>query len=358
MDGLQLARTVKAHPTLAGVRLVLLTPLGQRGEGEAARAAGIQGYLTKPVRQAQLHDCLLAVLGLRETGAGQLITRHTLVEARAQRRGRILLAEDNTVNQRVALGLLKKLGYRADVVSNGREAVEALARQSYDLILMDCQMPELDGFAATAEIRHREGDQRHTLIMAMTANAMQGDRERCLAAGMDDYVSKPITLDVLRDKLALWLPAELAAASEAEAGARSTMAAVSSPTPSPELPDPLDRERVEMVRELLEEVFAETIEAFLQHTSTQLAALREAIAQNDATAVSHVAHTLKGSSGNIGATHLSALCEELMQASKVGLQAEVGQYVAPLEMEFTRVHTALTHMCHVETASASTLHAQ
>jgi two-component system, sensor histidine kinase and response regulator len=358
MDGLQLARTIKAHPTLTSVCLVLVTPFGQRGEGEAARAAGIQGYLTKPVRQAQLHDCLLTVLGLHETGAGQLITRHTLVEAKAQRRGRILLAEDNTVNQRVALGLLKKLGYRADVVSNGREAVEVLARQSYDLILMDCQMPELDGFAATAEIRQREGDQRHTLIMAMTANAMQGDRERCLAAGMDDYMSKPITLDVLRDKLALWLPAELEATSEGEAGTTSTTAVVTSPAPSPELPDPLDRERVDTVRELLEEVFVETIEAFLQHTSTQFAMLREAIAHNDSTAVSHIAHTLKGSSGNIGATRLSALCEQLMHASKLGLPAEVGQHVAHLEMEFTRVHAALAHMCHVTTTSATTPHTQ
>jgi PAS domain S-box-containing protein len=358
MDGLQLARTIKAHPALASVRLVLVTPLGQRGEGEAARAAGIQGYLTKPVRQAQLHDCLLAVLGLRETGAGQLVTRHTLVEAQAQRRGRILLAEDNMVNQRVALGILKKLGYRADVVSNGREAVEALARQSYDLILMDCQMPELDGFAATAEIRQREGDQRHTLIMAMTANAMQGDRERCLTAGMDDYVSKPITLEVLRDKLALWLPAAPRAASEVEAAAMATMTAVTSPAASPELPDPLDRERVETVRELLEDAFAETIEAFLQHTSSQLALLHEAIAQYDGTTVSHIAHTLKGSSGNIGATRLSALCEQLMHASKLGLPAEVGHHVAHLELEFIRVRAALAHMCHVETAAATTPPAQ
>ena len=353
MDGLQLACAIKANPTLAGVRLVLVAPLGQRGEGEAARTAGIQGYLTKPVRQAQLHDCLLAVLGLQETGSGQLVTRHTLVEARAQQRGRILLAEDNPVNQKVALSVLKKLGYRADVVSNGREAVEVLARQPYDLILMDCQMPELDGLAATAEIRQREGDQRHTLIVAMTANAMQGDRERCLAAGMDDYMSKPITLDVLRDKLALWLPAELGAIAAVASGAMSTGAVVTCPAQSLALPDPLDRERLESVHELLEEAFAETIEAFLQYTSTQLAALHDAVTQNDATAVSHIAHTLKGSSGNIGAMHLSALCEQLMHASQTGMPAEVGQHVVHITMECTRVHAALEHMCHVETASAT-----
>jgi len=133
---------------------------------------------------------------------------------------------------------------------------------------------------------------------------------------------------------------------------------VTSSVASTELPDPLDRERLEDVRELLEEVFAETIEAFLQHTSAQLAALHEAVVQNDATAVSHIAHTLKGSSGNIGATSLSALCEQLMHASTIGLPAEVGQHVAHLEMEFTRVHAALEHMCHVETASATTPHDQ
>ena len=171
-------------------------------------------------------------------------------------------------------------------------------------------------------------------------------------------MSKPITLDALRDKLALWLPAESGAASEVEAGAIATLAAVTSPAPSTELPDPLDRERVETVRELLEEAFTETIEAFLQHTSTQLAALHKAIAQHDATAVAHIAHTLKGSSGNLGATRLSALCEQFMHASKIGLPAEVGQHVAHIETEFTRVHAALVRMCHVETASATTPQAQ
>jgi HPt (histidine-containing phosphotransfer) domain-containing protein len=175
---------------------------------------------------------------------------------------------------------------------------------------------------------------------------------------MDDYMSKPITLDVLRDKLALWLPAELEATSEGGAGTTSMMAVVTSPAPRTELPDPLDRARVDTVRELLEEVFVETIEAFLQHTSTQLARLHEAVARNDGTAVSHIAHTLKGSSGNIGATRLAALCEQLMHASKNGLPAEVGQHVAHLEMEFTRVQAALAHICHIATTSATTPHVQ
>ncbi len=357
MDGLQLARAIKAIPPIASVRLVLLTPLGQRGEGEAARAAGIQGYLSKPVRQDQLHDCLLAVLGLQETDTGQLITRHTLVEARAQRRGCILLAEDNLVNQRVALALLKKLGYRADVVNNGLEAVEALACQPYDLVLMDCQMPELDGFAATAQIRQNEGDQRRTLIVAMTASAMQGDRERCLAAGMDDYVSKPITLDVLREKLALWLPEEPAVTYEV-VGTTDDVAGTTDREATLQLPDPLDRQVLETVREVLEDLFPETIEMFLHETSARLEGIQKALVQQDLQTVSQIAHTMKGSSGNIGAMRFSELCQHLMSVSETGVLADTTLQVVQIATEFSRVRAALEPLCHVEAVETTTARVQ
>jgi signal transduction histidine kinase/CheY-like chemotaxis protein/HPt (histidine-containing phosphotransfer) domain-containing protein/HAMP domain-containing protein len=211
LDGLMLARAIKADPACAATRLVLLTSLGQRGPTAETRAAGILACLAKPVRQSHLYDCLATVMA-----GGDALRRLARPEANADnappagapasRGPRVLVAEDNAVNQRVAVRMLQRLGYRADVVANGQEAVDALARVPYPLVLMDCQMPELDGFGATAAIRAREGAARHTPIIAMTAGAMQGDRERCLAAGMDDYVSKPVHQEELAATLYRWLP--------------------------------------------------------------------------------------------------------------------------------------------------------
>jgi two-component system, sensor histidine kinase and response regulator len=213
MDGFELARHIKSDPGLSEVRLVLLTSYGQRGHGELAREAGIAAYLTKPVRQGQLYECLSRVMNQGvsvESGVESeesreeevsLLTRHNLLERGATTTKLILLAEDNIVNQKIAVRQLQKLGYRADAVANGREALEALARISYDLVLMDCQMPEMDGYEATAEIRRREGGSRHTPIVAMTANALEGDREKCLEAGMDEYISKPVRSQALAQVL-------------------------------------------------------------------------------------------------------------------------------------------------------------
>ena len=234
MDGLALARAIKADSVLASTKLILLTSMGQRGEAKAAQTAGYAAYLTKPVHESQLYECLVAVMNPPTSatpGAGPfecqsvptpLITRHSLAEVKANVISKILLAEDNVINQKVAVRMLEKLGYRVDVAVNGNEVLEALARIDYAAVLMDCQMPEMDGFAATAEIRRREASNgiqgtggaarvtndappRRLPIIAMTANAMAEDQQRCLAAGMDDYISKPVRLNTLAEVLARWV---------------------------------------------------------------------------------------------------------------------------------------------------------
>jgi len=205
MDGVSLAKIIRSTPTLAHTRLVLLTSVGRRGDGERARNAGVDAYLTKPVRQSQLFECLRAVMGQADQPEGTrppLITRHTLAESQKHTRVRILVAEDNPVNQKLLVRLVEKIGYQADVTNNGIEALTALSQLSYDAILMDCQMPELNGFKTTAAIRQHDQEKgTHTPIIAVTAHEKAGDRERCLTAGMDDYITKPIKLEELKAAL-------------------------------------------------------------------------------------------------------------------------------------------------------------
>lgn len=217
MDGFELGRTISTDPLIKGTRLLLLTSVGIRGQAEQARAAGIAAYLTKPVRRAQLHDCLCMILGETNTSAANrvkdsapaLVTRHAIEEAASARRPRILVAEDNIYNQKVVVRMLEKLGYRADVVANGLEAVEAVARVPYAVVLMDWQMPELDGLQATEKIRMKERSHgtRRIPIIALTANATQEDAQRCLAADMNDYLSKPVRKEDLAVVIEKWLAA-------------------------------------------------------------------------------------------------------------------------------------------------------
>ncbi|HSX82113.1 MAG TPA: response regulator, partial [Candidatus Saccharimonadia bacterium] len=207
MDGLELAQTIKADPALASVHLIILSSVSQRGQVATAQQAGIAAFLTKPVRQSHLYKCLTTILGAAARRAGVAPIPNGQEKARLPIHARVLVAEDNVINQKVVVRLLEKLGCRVDVAANGHEAITMLAQLAYDLVLMDCQMPEMDGFAATAAIRHREADSgQHMPIIAMTANAMQGDREYCLAAGMDDYISKPVKFDALAAMLRKWSP--------------------------------------------------------------------------------------------------------------------------------------------------------
>ena len=210
MDGFELARMIKSNAHTSRMRLVLLTSAGERGDGTRSRDAGISAYLSKPVRQSQLFDCLISVMSKADSAhtlsrlASTLTTKHTLQEAKKASHGLILLAEDNLVNQKIAIRQLSKMGYRCNAVANGREAVEAVCRIHYDLVLMDCQMPEMDGYEAAREIRHLETGKRRIPIVAMTANALEGDRQRCIAAGMDDYITKPVKTLELQTTLARW----------------------------------------------------------------------------------------------------------------------------------------------------------
>ncbi|HUS36174.1 MAG TPA: response regulator, partial [Verrucomicrobiae bacterium] len=204
MDGLTLAKAIKSDPELASIRLIVLTSLGQKLTPEELRENGIAASLIKPVRQSELFDCLVNVMSAHPPAARPK-PAPVLPPPRNEHAGvRILVVEDNVVNQKVAVQQLRKLGYSADVVANGLEAIEALARIPYSLVLMDCQMPEMDGWEATKKIREGElsiTPRRRIPIVAMTADAMQGDRDKCLAAGMDDYVAKPVHIDKLRDAI-------------------------------------------------------------------------------------------------------------------------------------------------------------
>jgi PAS domain S-box-containing protein len=211
MAGDRLGQIIKKDPTIQSTALIMLTSRGLRGDSQRMKAIGFVGYLTKPVKRQHLFECLVQVLARSPQGASGLhppapmVTRHSIDEAR-RKELRLLVVEDNLVNQKVALLMLKKMGYRADVANNGREALEALTQAAYDLVLMDQQMPEMDGLEATRFIRaSSDVIDNHVPIVAMTANALKGDRERCLEAGMDDYLSKPVKPDQLKNKLDQWL---------------------------------------------------------------------------------------------------------------------------------------------------------
>ena len=202
MSGIELAREIRSDAHLSALPMIMVTGFAERCHEIEAREAGIAGYLTKPVRQADLGECVNRVLA-RQGSAGDDAPKAPVQRERSATR--VLVAEDNPVNQKVALLTLERLGYQVHVVGNGLEAVAAMEAGLFDIVLMDCQMPVMDGFEATSEIRRREGEWAHHPIIAMTASAMQGDRERCFVVGMDDYISKPVQPAALDRVLQRWL---------------------------------------------------------------------------------------------------------------------------------------------------------
>ncbi len=210
MDGKTLGKKIKNDPNIKNTILILMSSMGQRGDAKQLKKIGFSAYLIKPVKQSQLFNCLSIVAGIqnkiKEKNHETLINRHSLAEDQKQKI-RILLAEDNQINQKVALSILKRLGYNADIASNGQKAIKALELFDYDLVLMDCQMPVMDGYKATGEIRNPDSKvlNHSTIVIAMTANAMKGDQEKCIASGMDDYLPKPVKPQELADMIDKWL---------------------------------------------------------------------------------------------------------------------------------------------------------
>jgi two-component system, sensor histidine kinase and response regulator len=345
MDGLTLARIIKKDPAIAGIKLVMLTSLGQRIDPKELKDAGIDAFLVKPVKQSRLFDCL-AVVMTGEKGEftpAKKMTKPAAPAAGAQSQKigakclHILLAEDNAVNQKVALRQLQKLGYNADAVANGLEVIEALKQIPYNLIIMDCQMPEMDGYESTRQIRLLEkqapltSDQtKHIHIIAMTANALQGDREKCLAAGMDDYISKPVLLT------------ELEAALNRAVEILSPREPLTPAAPAPDILDPVVLAGLRDLRQPGEpDPLAEVADLFLEDTPARLLQLHTHLTGADTAALSSSAHSLKGSASNLGARHLAALCLSLEKQARENNLAGAKLLLDQVEQEFKRVKQAL-----------------
>ena len=336
MDALGLARTIRARAD-AKVRLVMLTH--RQVDIKSARDAGIDACLDKPVRQTVLYECLVSVMaGQAQEAVAAPAVREPLNTASAGIRGNILLVEDNLINQQVALGILQIQGYGVTLANDGREAVDAYAQGVFDLILMDCHMPEMDGFEATKEIRRRERSSigKRVPIVALTANAMAQDREECLNAGMDDHLSKPFSMLTMQAMLDRWIP---------QAASTQALAAEPAAPPPAKAAEVLDRQVLDQLSKLLKskpEVFARVINLYLAESPKLVQKLKQAASANDAPEIARAAHSLKSSSANIGAKLLSRYCGDIEASARRADTGEACKIVAKIETEHGRVHSALT----------------
>jgi CheY-like chemotaxis protein len=326
MDGFALAQQIKKRPRLTGARVMMLTSGPRPGDRARCVALGLSAYLTKPIKQSDLLDTIMGALSGRPAD-----TRAPGPSTAAPRKGprlRVLVAEDNAVNQLVAVGMLERAGHHAVVAGNGREALALLERQAFDLVLMDVQMPELDGFETTAAIRQGEkASGGHLPIVALTAHAMKGDAERCLAAGMDAYLAKPLEMLQLRGVLA-GLGKGRSSSKTAPKGAMSDRGLLD----ESRLLDRVGGDR---------QALAKLVRLFLTDSRKLLVRMREAVARGSGPDLRSAAHALKGSVANFAAPAATAAAARLQQMGERGDLSEASLAQASLEQELTRVRDRL-----------------
>jgi PAS domain S-box-containing protein len=342
MDGMALARAIKEDRRLAQTPLVMMTCRDRRDDPEAMRDVGIAAYVTKPLKRAALFDSLRSVLADDDAGVSMDATLVALkrgpaaaAEPMAGLSLRILVAEDNEVNQKVALHQLKKLGFTAEAVANGVAALAALRRKEYDLVFMDCQMPEMDGYEATAQLRKSEGSQRHTWVIAMTANTLEGDREKCFAAGMDDYVGKPVKTNDMLAALNRYVQ---------RTDRASGTGGAAPPVPLASDEPVVDPGALASFREMDDgegHVLDQLISAFLDNAPKVLAEGQRALEQRAALQLARCAHSLKGSCSNFGAKPMRDACQQLEKLAGTGNLAGASEMLSQIQSEFERVRTAL-----------------
>ncbi len=326
LDGFATAARIKGDAALGAATIIMLTSGGQRGDAERCRQLGISAYLSKPVRQWELREAILRVLGLKSQGSesSRLVTRHSLEES--PQRLRILLAEDNAVNRELTTHILAKRGHTVAVAANGKLALEALETQVFDLVLMDVQMPEMDGFEATAAIRKREASTgTHIPIIAMTAHAMKGDRERCLEAGMDSYISKPVKADELLKLVEAMASGAISTVEGAVEGAKEAF----------------DREAALVRVDGDESLLADLARLLLEEGPKMLATIQAAIAEKDAKQLERAAHSLKGAVSTFAAAGASDAALKLERLGRAGELEGAAHALAQMESQMDRLQAAL-----------------
>ncbi|HEV7612341.1 MAG TPA: response regulator [Steroidobacteraceae bacterium] len=346
-DGAQLGRIINREEALKSTRLILLTSSGQRGDGRLFADIGFAAYLLKPITQRDLTECLILVLANSALSwhmqSRPIITRHALRVQRAQTRNRILLAEDNLVNQKVALKLLEVLDYRVEVVADGLAAVTAWQTGKFDLILMDCQMPLVDGYEATREIRRLEAGTRRIPIVALTAHAMKGDQEKCHAAGMDDYLSKPIDRAKLDACLAHLLRSS--GSTGAMPAIKEVPVAGGDDAASPVCAQyPVDWDALLESIDGDQEFARDLADAFVATVDRELAIIALAVSSGDTAALGISAHTLQGASANLRASAAASAAAQLETASRSGESSKIPALAETLTTEVRKTIAYLSAM--------------